>query len=78
MEESTTYQEIIEKGMERGLARGQLAEARAILLRRGSSLGSPSPQCEAPLNGITDIKRLDDLLDRLLDDAHKTWDDLLT
>ena len=36
MEESTTYQEIIEKGMERGLASGTTRRARAILLRRAS------------------------------------------
>ena len=83
MEESTTYQEIIEKGMERGLARGletgRLAEGRSILMRRGSKrLGAPSPHIEAALNAITDINKLEDLVDRLIDGGAKTWDELLS
>ena len=79
MEESTTYQEIIEKGVEKGLERGRLAEARATVLRWGTKrLGDPTPQVVAGLDAITDVRRLEDLLDRLLDGAAGSWDDLLT
>ncbi len=75
MEESTTYQEIIEKGLEKG----RLEEARGLLLRQARKrLGAPTREAEADLNAIYDIQRLEDLVDRLLDGTAKTWDDLLT
>jgi predicted transposase YdaD len=79
MEESTTYQEIIEKGMERGLARGRLAESRATLLRQGGKrLGIPSRENESRLDAISDLNYLETLVDRVFDGAVKTWDELLS
>lgn len=90
MEESTTYQEILEKGMERGMERGiergmergmergRLAEAQAMLLRGGSKrFGDPTQQAELAIKAITDIRRLEELMDRLLSGTAMTWDDLL-
>ncbi len=86
MEASTTYQEIIEKGMERGMAngmekgleKGRLTEARELLFRQGRKrLGNPTPRVEAGLNAITNVHHLEDLVDRLLDGNGKTWEELV-
>lgn len=82
MEESTTYMEIIEKGiergMQRGLERGRLDEARATLLRLGvKRLGNPSPQIESILQAIGEVAKLEALTDRLIDTPASSWESLL-
>jgi hypothetical protein len=76
MEESTTYQEILGKGVAQGLERGQLQAHRNLLLRQGTKrLGEPAPATTAALGEITDLKRLERLAERILDAT--SWDDLL-
>ena len=78
MEESTTYQELIEKGKKTGLERGRLAEALGLVLRQGTKrFGAPSPQTQAAVNAMTDVKHLEDLADRLFDGTACAWTDLL-
>ena len=72
MEDSTTYQEILEKGVSRGLSQGQ----HHLLLRQGTKrFGSPSPETVATLQRITDAAQLEQLAERILDATG--WDDLL-
>ncbi len=72
MEESTTYQEIIEKGEARGIPKGE----RTMLFRLGARrFGPPSPAISAAMNAITDPARLESLADRIFDAT--SWDDLL-
>jgi len=68
MEESTTYQAILEEGAVRGL--------RKTLLRLGHKRFQGSPAAvKTAIAAITDEARLDELLDRLLDAA--SWEELL-
>jgi predicted transposase YdaD len=77
MEESTTYQEILQRGVARGLEQGSTAEAvKALLLQGRKKFKVPAtPAHEATLNGIKDLPRLEALLERILDAS--TWDELL-
>ena len=77
MEESTTYQAIIEKGVERGLERGRAMEAKEVLLRLGrKQWGDPDRAISEMLNSINDRARLESLMDRLLDGTVKSWAEL--
>jgi hypothetical protein len=72
MEESVTYQAILQRGMQQGLTQ----EARAVLLRQGrKKFGPPTAEQEAAVNAITDLGRLEALTEKLLDVS--TWDELL-
>lgn len=72
MEESVTYQAILQRGAQQGA----IAESRATILRQGrKKFGPPAAEVEAAVNAIADLPRLEALSDRLLDVA--TWDDLL-
>jgi hypothetical protein len=86
MKESATYQEIVregieqgmEKGIEKGIERGRVVEAKSVLLRRGERLlGLPEATERARLDGIADLSRLEDMMDRLWDGTVKTWSELL-
>jgi predicted transposase YdaD len=72
IEESWVYQDIFTKGR----AEGEVEEARKILLGLGRKrLGEPAERVLAEVAAISDLDRLDLLLDRLLDVS--TWDELL-
>jgi predicted transposase YdaD len=72
MEESSTYQHIIE----RGRAEGEAREARNILmLLAGRRFGPAPPSAAAALNAISDRTRLEQLAVRVLD--ARSWEDLL-
>jgi len=74
MEESTTYQEIMEKG---GL-KGEIKGARAMLVRVGVGvLGTPTAKIRASLDKIDDMSRLEQLMDRLRIGGVKSWAELL-
>lgn len=76
MEESTTYQAIIRRGMAAGRAEGRAEEARHVLSRQGrKKFGPPTAAQEAALAAITDLARLEDLSEKVLD--VNTWDELL-
>lgn len=72
MTESTTYQAILEEGAKKG----KTIEAKRILLRQGHKrFGSPSPQVVAEIEAISNVDRIEQLAERLLD--AKSWDELL-
>ena len=80
MEESTTYQGIIEKGIaqgiEKGKEEGKREEVRRMLLLLGEDhLGSASSEVIATIQGINDLERLHQLALRV---GHVgTWEELL-
>jgi hypothetical protein len=77
MEESSTYQWVIEKGMEKGIEKGSLRTLRKTLLNLGTHrFKAPTAATLATLNTIDDLERLDRMTNRLLDAAD--WDDLLS
>ena len=68
MEESATYQAILEEGA--------LREARKTLLRQGHKRFQGTPAAvKTTIAAITDLERLDELLEQLLD--AKSWQELL-
>jgi hypothetical protein len=72
MKESTTYQAIVQEG----LAEGLVQEARKLLLQLGSKrLGVPSARTQAALTKISDLARLESLIDRL--DTVESWHAIL-
>jgi hypothetical protein len=72
IEESSVYQGILKKGE----AKGAVDEARKNLLRIGNKrLGPPDEQISGRIAEITELERLDVLLDRILDVS--SWDELL-
>jgi predicted transposase YdaD len=88
MEESSFYQLILERGEARGVALGEargvalgeaLGEAKAlrdIILRLGRRhLGEPSPHVVETLMSLSEVERLQQLTDRLLDAT--SWEELL-
>ena len=69
MEESSTYQLIIERGEVKGLVR--------LLLRQGrKKFGEPDSATLARVERLTDIDRLDILTTRLLEVT--SWEELLS
>ncbi|OWK46728.1 DUF4351 domain-containing protein [Fimbriiglobus ruber] len=72
MEESTTYQFMLAQVE----ARWRTAEARTLILRQGCKrFGPPPASVSSALALITDLPRLEELSDRLLDASN--WDELL-
>jgi hypothetical protein len=75
MEESTTYQAIIQKGRDQGVAQGAREQARRTILRQGTNrFGAPPPAVAAALDAA-DLALLDDLSIRIL--SVNGWADLL-
>jgi|SRR5271165_484091 len=77
---SSTYQAILEEGRAEGLAEvraeGRTEEAKRILKRLGSRrLGKPEPRIEAEIDAITDLEKLEQLSDRVLEVTD--WEELL-
>lgn len=80
MEQSTTYQAILErgeaKGRQTGIEMGQVAEARRVLLRLGRArFGPPGPATEHAVAALADRARLEALIERVL--TASAWDELL-
>src|SRR5262249_52103329 len=76
MEESVTYQGILEKGEARGEAKGEVKEARRLVLLQGNKRFGPAPpEVTAALQAITDTDKLEQLGLRLLD--VESWHELL-
>ena len=72
MKESVTYQKILREG----LAVGRAEEAKKILRRQGSKrFGKPDPAIDAVIDSTSDLERLEQLVDRILD--VQSWDELL-
>lgn len=80
LEDSTTYQLILNKGAAlgeaRGITLGAIEEARGLVLRLGRARFGPPPEgVVAALQGITDRERLELMAEKLLTAAG--WSDLL-
>ncbi|MBI3469541.1 MAG: DUF4351 domain-containing protein [Planctomycetes bacterium] len=68
MKESVTYQEIVEEG--------RLDKGRKDILRIGTKrFGKPSRKMRQTISQISDLDRLDALLDRVLEVS--SWNELL-
>jgi len=80
MEDSVTYQYLIakgiqqgiqqgiERGIEQGIERGELVEAKKLLLRLGHKrFGPPDSATQAKLDSLSDLARLEQLSERLLE-----------
>lgn len=89
MKESSTYQAIVEEGVQRGLELGRregvqeglqqgfAGEARRILVMLGESrLGAPDPATQARIDAESGIERLEELIKNVL--TASSWDELLT
>lgn len=76
MEESTTYQALLERGEKKGLDYGQLKEARIVLCRLGTKrFGPPPRRTQTAIDRETDLAKLNAIIDRLLDAG--SWAELL-
>ncbi len=76
MEESVTYQAILQRGMQEGMQQGLAQEARTVLLRLGrKKFGPPTPAQEAALAAISDLTRLEALSEKTL--VVSSWNELL-
>jgi hypothetical protein len=73
LEDSTTYQLILQKG----IAQGQMAATQSLILHQGTKrFGQASPAITSAIRNITDRERLERLAIHVLDAAD--WNDLLT
>ena len=68
MKDSVTYQEIVEEGARSRRPRSSCSAA-------AESIGTPSDLVENAVRSITDLGRLEELFDRILDVAD--WEDFL-
>ena len=76
MRESWAYQEILREGEARGEARGRAEEASRVLIRLGTRrLGQPDAATTASLAELTDVERIERMIDRLLDAT--SWAEVL-
>jgi hypothetical protein len=76
LEDSTTYQLILNKGLDKGLTQGRAEEAQKLLLRLAAKRFGPTPaDAEAVILAISDIDRLERMVERVSDAAG--WGDLL-
>lgn len=77
MEESATYQAIIERGEVRGEMRGRASEARRLIEQIGSKrFGTPSASVLTQLAALTSAEDLERLAGKLLD--VENWNKLLS
>lgn len=76
MRESVTYQAILDEGREEGREEGRIDEVKRMIIRLGQKwLGAPGENATATLAALTDLERLELLLERLKD--VRSWDELL-
>jgi hypothetical protein len=72
MEESTTYQAIVEEGLQKGA----IQEAKKVLLLIGQDyLGVPGPHAKAAVDEVSSLENLEELIRRA--PRASSWDDLL-
>ena len=88
MRDSTTYQAILREGeakgkaegkaegIAEGRAEGRAEEARGLVLRLGrKQFGPPLREFEAKIQAMTDVEKLEELSERVLDVS--SWDELI-
>jgi predicted transposase YdaD len=76
MKESSSYQAILEEGFVQGEMKGELREATKLLKKLGTRrFGVPDPSVVVAIEAITDLERIELLLERLLEAS--SWEELL-
>ena len=76
MEDSVAYQSIVSEGERKGLTKGLLEEARAILLQLGlRKIKTIDDDARLYIEALTDLERLEQLTYRVL--AANNWSELL-
>jgi predicted transposase YdaD len=76
MEESSTYQAIVRKGLQQGLQQGRIEEAREVVLLQGEArFGPPDDATREAINAMSDLGQLHELLLRLANTA--SWQELV-
>jgi predicted transposase YdaD len=76
MRESVTFQAILKEGREQGLESGKLEEAIKLLMKLGlKRFGTAEPSVSTTIDQITDLNRIEDLIDRLHE--VNSWKELL-
>jgi predicted transposase YdaD len=76
IEESVTYQAILERGIKKGVEKGTVVGERSLLLRQARQrFVNPNAEQQAALGAIVDRERLGRMADRLL--IATSWQDLL-
>lgn len=76
MEESVTYQAIVQKGLQKGRQEGRQEQARKILLLLGEEkFGAPDASIVSAVEGVADLERLQELNRQVLHAA--SWAELL-
>ncbi len=68
LEDSTTYQAIVEKGLSQGLSQGRTEGLHSTILRQGTKrFGKPTEDVTAKLLAIREVAPLEILTERILD-----------
>ena len=76
LEDSTTYQEILQKGLNQGRSEGLTNGRKATLIRQGNrKFGKPSAEILERLNSVYSPASLDHLADRIFETS--SWEDFL-
>jgi hypothetical protein len=76
MQDSDTYQAIVEEGEAKGLLKGRIQEAKRMLLLLGTKrFGAPPARIRKTLVAIKNLDRLEELSQKLLDVG--SWKELL-
>jgi predicted transposase YdaD len=80
MEESSTYQKILEEGREEGLEEGvelgEFKESKKLLRHLGEkAFGAPSPSTTRVIDQLNDLKSIEEALERIR--TANSWDELL-
>jgi predicted transposase YdaD len=77
MRDSDTYMAILDEGREEGIEIGRIDEVKKLILRFGQkSLGVPEEGITTALAALTDLERLERLLERV--GEVKSWQELLS
>lgn len=76
LEDSTTYQWILQKGVAQGVAQGRSQEAKRLISNAASKRFGAATESRSALERIEDPDRLERMFYRIFD--AKDWDDLLS
>ena len=78
MQDSSTYQDLLQEGRLDGVIEGRLNEARRLVLRQGTKrFGAHDAVAIASIESIHVLDWLEALGERILDPGIQKWDDLL-
>jgi predicted transposase YdaD len=76
MKESSFYQVILDEGRAEGEIKGEMREAIKLLKKLGTRrFGAPDHSAVVAIEAITDLERIELLLERLLEAS--SWEELL-